>query len=429
MCKDCFSVSLKRSFVDQFPGITLKPFHPLVLDCAWIVRDKIWMDGITSDAEYEDLLVKEKALIASLASEWPHIPETKDRIGYWRAPDHAATNRVTVAKLGSYLTRHFPLIPGHEIEKMVQTYRGTDRKVVIIDAPNIVSVMLAITAANTAVSCMTKGGWPEERHPYRVFEDPKNGWAMVCMYDGGIPTARCLVNNKKFIRIYGSCTKGEYSKPDDPMLRSWLEKNGYEQIAGWDGFNIKAIKVNNAYLGPYLDGSCDNGKLNGSIINLCNGPISFGNVNGYASYEDHDGQMMGTNGDWIDENEAVELANGDIVHRGSAYYVESEDGYYSESEVISINGEWELLENYTEVIYLNSYNSRRTRWILTNEAQELANGDYVHTDDAVVDELNDEWIAIWDAVQANDGTTMHKDYLDQYEADRAKTQENEEVNV
>lgn len=238
-----------------------------------------------------------------LCREWPHASSTHAGwIAYTRNVDKGMADRQEACKPGSYLQRIFGgVLPGHEIEKLCAP--------VVFHVEELRDEALVESMLDTrAVSCMTKGGWTTQGHPYRVYAS-QYGWSMISRVEDDVQAARCLVNGKKYVRIYGVPSPREYSRPDDPALRQWLDDNGYEKIDSWAGFKLARIPWNGSeFLAPYLDGRCSHCTDQGDHFAIDGGGYEFDTTDGRIDIiegdHEHDGQVETIDGDWIDEDDA-----------------------------------------------------------------------------------------------------------------------------
>ena len=138
---------------------------------------------------------------------------------------------------------------------------------------------------------------------------------MACRFEGGTLKARAMVNDNKFVRVYGPTTEDQFSNPDDRMLLEWLKKNGYTKISGWSGFEIARIELphsSDEILAPYLDGDATSGADQGNTILIGKrGEFELESQDGYISVEtSHQGQVETEDGEWIDEDNATYISYG-----------------------------------------------------------------------------------------------------------------------
>ena len=256
-----------------------REIHPAVLQAMRLVTH---LGSVRTSAECF-------RIVSTLASECPYISE-KDptRLAYTRSSEHGAQNRQTVVKIGSYLNRVFKdTLPDHEVETIVRKFLQRDEvEFKLMPAGEIVITMMETSAQ----SCMTKENnrWGAERHPYRVYENPSHGWQLAVMISGGSVVSRALVNDHNYVRVYGTPTSNEYSV-DCPLLRDWLNQNGFTKLPSWEGFLIDKIYHRGSLLGPYLDGDCMRGRpLSGAIILDCAGRLTFENTDGTVKEEEEE---------------------------------------------------------------------------------------------------------------------------------------------
>ena len=303
-------------------------FHPAVIRA---IHESLTALGI----DYVDIPQDYVERLKTVLMEWPHISTEDNRmVAYTRNASYGESDRRVKGKLGGYVTKHFPEIPGHIVEMIVDSYRSQGCKYKLLDnIEDIVNTMYNCKAN----SCMTNSRFKHQYHPYRVYS-PELGWSLAVKVDtDGIVSSRALVHFsedfKTFVRIYTH--NGNEIRPDDPGLRGWLLEQNYRKIDGWKGYEIAELyNDHDKLIGPYIDGDYVCGSFkNGTITLNSDGEIRFQRTDGLADYDDHDGMIETYDGLWIDIDYSVELHNGDIVHRDNAYYVEREDQYYVYGEV------------------------------------------------------------------------------------------------
>jgi len=337
MCKECLIKLLEQFASDkaiEFPYIHREKvnyvFSPIVIDAFWEFVEFTgfdWASGIINP------------YLNALAMEYPHPSEKfPGAIAYTRNAEYGALDRHVSCKPGGYLARVFPAMPGHMIEKLVCSYNKTESEYKILtNIDDIVNAMF--DCADTCRSCMTKHnahGWDTMTHPYRVY-NPKFGWNMVIRTEKGIPYSRVLVNDKKYVRIYGTPTDStQYSRPDDPATRQWLQDNGYTRVDGWDGLKVDKIRYNGSLLGPYMDGYNIRGTVGDDCIFISNASdnCSFCRTDGILDYEDHEGQIQDRYGYWINENESLQLDDGTYIREEEASYLDRYDAYYATCDTV-----------------------------------------------------------------------------------------------
>jgi hypothetical protein len=144
----------------------------------------------------------------------------------------------TRTKVGRYLTRAFNLTDD-VIRSAAAEYKPAELK--FLKDAEMVHFVENIDDDAGLRSCMT--GQFEHGHPYQVFASVY-GWALAVLYSGDKPTARALVNDNEWVRIYG----------DSDAMQIALTNLGYERASGWEGKKLEKIAVSGYYLAPYLDG-------------------------------------------------------------------------------------------------------------------------------------------------------------------------------
>ena len=300
--------------------------------------------------------------------------------------------KAVVTTIGKYLTRHFPDAPSNLIRDVVAkyTYGGTteitkemDRMVyAVINGPR------SCMSPSFDIMCDDK----EERHPYAVY-DPSLGWGMAVRTDtDGMVMGRCLVHEsddgKGFVRSYKR--EHEYSSHSgaDESIEAYLQGLGYAKWRGWPE-HVRLMRYplrREGFLMPYIDGQNQHVEEDGddhfrvSNYEGWEACSTNGIIDGYSCTCDDCGQGM-------DEDDTYSIGyHGDsrvgpccidnytFVHgrRGERYHVPNNDA-------VHVDGE------YYHDEYLDD-----------NNIVELANGDYTHSDNAVFIESCDEYYHVDD---------------------------------
>lgn len=329
-------------------------------------------------------------------------------VAYYRASKDAEGNarmsRV-FGKLGKYLARHFPSLQGHEIQSLVDTYNASlvQSEYRIVPLAEMIELMIQTgDNADMPRSCMTKGRWSPERHPYRVYS-PQWGWEHVCRFENGKLKARALTNKKNYVKVYGPCDGGGYSNQEDAGMFQYLADNGYTRISSWSGFTLEMIERDDRILLPYIDGGCQSIDQDGEITH--SGCYSGRSTDGWVPIVDeNEGMVQLENGDWVEEEEATYL---EYRYDGRRYegYWHSDDctwvgnRVYLDEHVVHWNGETYFIGNCTEL--------RSGEWAPDDECVETIDGDIELFEECV--ETPEGWILADDAVEMPDGTFQHED--------------------
>ena len=394
--------------------------------------------------------------MVQLVLEWPRASkEGEHKIAYTRDDKYGENDRQLTTSVGKYLTRHFPALSSSTIRDISARY--CEASFQIIDTlPEMVHV-----AINGPGSCMAKPADAFRNlngvHPYEVY-DPEYGWAMAVVKEGNVFTGRALVNDNKYVRTYRrqeDCAGNRTSYSDvDERLTAWLEDQGFQRRNGWRGFKLAHIDARNdcGFVAPYLDGSDQEVDVEGDYLRIVNeGEYACNNQNGDATarsgstcedcnermddddtyhvyrdssrcvcqhcYGDSYTMVYGRRGDryavdnddavevngeyydcnWLDDNEIVQLHDGEYCHQNDAVLINSVDAWYpSESDYICYTkaGEYEL----------------------SNDCVELEDGEYCLTEDAwQCDHSGDYYENDVDSVATKCGKRIHEDYADEYE--------------
>jgi len=368
-------------------------------------------------------------LSAAIHAEWPVISEDDPaRLAYSRAPQQG--DRRTKTSVGKWLQRHLPnVFGGRAMDQLLAIHIGGCKRTSLVylkTSAEITDHMRTARHEDMSCgfgSCMTAQNLPDP-HPYAVY-DPSLGWSIALLKDDGKVVARALINDKSFVRIYADDSQ------KTEQMRFALTDDGCSHADNWTGKEIKAIKSNGKWLGPYIDpfGSKTCGELCGDVFVLTTNnraDYEFNKINGYAEIyeEDHEGECELNNGDWVPEDEAVQLEDGDWVREEDAVYLEYRrargsriSGYYLVEECVELeNGNWALSEDAVSVAggyYLQGddaivYDNSLGRYILAEDSVCLANGDYAHYDDAV-GTRDGEWELRRDCQKLEDETFVLKE--------------------
>ena len=337
-----------------------------------------------------------------LLLEHPHIASTDPtRLAYTRDERAGQADRQTVTTIGKYLARHFPALPAHIVRDIVAQYGAQDCRI-ITNLDDMIDYV-----QRGPGSCMRLPNCDPRRHPYRVYT-PELGWALAVRVNGGSVDGRALVwtnpddpDEKWFVRSYRRNDDG-YSYTDEG-LESWLRGKGFEHVDSWEGAYF-AYVPGDPFVAPYLDGDCKKvaWEANDSIVRIdedgeyeCNHQDGTPDRPGQYTCEDCDdrvdedeGSSVGYHGDrWvcnccISRNYVFAYGRG-----GHEYYVE-------ESETVYLN------HSYYEAEYLED-----------NDIVELYNGDYANKDDCIYLESREVYVpydgGVW--VELPDGTCEHVD--------------------
>ena len=328
-----------------------------------------------------------------LLLEWPHVAQTdRERLAYTRDERSGEADRQVITSVGKYLHRHFDL-PDHIIRDAVALYvGGTDTYKMLHTVDEIVHAV-----NNGPHSCMC---WSDrsfvrcydgvDRHPYAVY-DPQYGWHMaVRIAPSGDIVGRALLNTddaddtKYWVRSFGKQEGSSYSHSDE-KLEAWLKSQGYRKRDGWaEGQRLAYIPLReDHFLAPYLDGDNTCAELDGGKLTIAyEGEYNLRNTDGTP---DCQGSVnCGDCGDRCNEDNLTYVGYHEdhgvcqccldyytyaTGRRGNQYYVHNDSA-------VEVDGDW--------------YDSE---YLGDNDIVELANGDYRHSDKAVLCTDDDEWYA------------------------------------
>lgn len=319
-----------------------------------------------------------------LVLEWPHTSdEGKHKIAYTRDEAYGLRDDQVKVTVSKYLTRHFPSLPSHVIRDIAAKYAPGQCKFV-----HTTSEMVHVIE-NGPSSCMSKDRdrFPDDRHPYEAYA-PEFGWHMAVYMEGGNYTGRALCNEKYFVRSYRADTGSSYSCTDD-RLEAWLRAEGYTKTSSWSGYQLKQISVrgnNCGFLAPYLDGDAKS-VTDGFYItdDDSDAQWTFNQTDGDAdtisseTCADCDDRIRDGDGHWVGVHEEEYVCDHCLRHNYTHVYGRNGNQYYLHEN----NSIIEVGSAYYDADYLSD-----------NSIVELADGDYVHSDDAVyVDRLSEHHLA------------------------------------
>jgi hypothetical protein len=332
-----------------------------------------------------------------LLLEWPHVAQTDTtRLAYTRDERAGDANRQVMTTVGKYLARHFDL-PDHIIRDAVALYVGsTDTYKLLRTVDEMVHAVnngphsCMCWEGRDFIRCSDG----EHRHPYAAY-DPQYGWHMaVRIAPNGDIVGRALLNttfdgDNYWVRSFGKQEGSSYSYTDE-RLEAWLKERGYVRWNYWhDGAQLAYIPTRHGdFLAPYLDGDTSHASLYGDTLTIDeSGDYELRNTNGTPSSssrytcpdcgercDEDDMHSVGYHGDHTVcrsccENDYIYA----IGRRREEYYVPNGDA-------VEVDGSWYVYD------YLDD-----------NDIVELANGDYTHHDNAVRCDDDDEWYHIEDS--------------------------------
>ena len=309
-----------------------------------------------------------------LLLEWPHKAQTDpSRLAYTANERKGLDDKQAVTTIGKYLTRHFSTLPDHAIRDLAALCGKGECFIVNT------SVQMIFHLERGPKSCMQWGESNPEDHPYQAYA-PEHGWGMAVRTLSGDTVGRALVvkneAEKYFVRSYYRNEDG-YSGRDD-VLEAWLREGGYEHRDGWNyGQKLKRIDDDNdcGFIAPYLDGCNQNVSVVGRTLVLDrDGEYECGNTNGDA--DTVNGQDCADCGDRTDENDGYWIG----YHEDSLVCSNCNESYTygrgrggREYRFAEEHGVWvESRDRHYHQDYLDD-----------NNIVELENGEYEHVDEAI----------------------------------------------
>lgn len=309
-----------------------------------------------------------------LLLEWPHKAQSDpSRLAYTANERKGVDDKQTITTVGKYLTKHFSTLPDHAIRDLAALCGKGDCFIVNT------SVQMIHHLERGPKSCMQWGNDNPDDHPYQAYA-PEHGWGLAVRTIGGDTVGRALVvkneAEKYFVRSYFRNDDG-YSGRDD-VLEAWLREDGYEHRDGWNaGQKLKHINDSNdcGFIAPYLDGCNQIVSVRGNTLVIDrDGEYNCSNTDGDADTvngvncsdcgdrtDENDGYWIGYHGDSLvcsNCNEGYTYGRG---RGGREYRFAEEHGVWVESQ-----------DTHYHQDYLDD-----------NNIVELENGEYEHDDEAI----------------------------------------------
>ena len=358
--------------------------------------------------------------------------------------------KAVVTTIGKYLTRHFPDAPDNLIRDIVAKYTYGGSTIITKELDKMVHAVIhgprSCMSPSFDILCHDR----EERHPYAVY-DPSLGWGMAVRYDtDGMVLGRCLVHesedgDKGFVRSYKR--EREYSSHSgaDEAIEAYLKGLGYAKWRGWpDHIHIMRYPLrHDGFLMPYIDGGSqhvveEDDTFHISEYNGFEACSTNGMLNGHtctcddcgAGMDEDDSYSIGYHGDSRVGDCCIDNYTRVTGRRRDEYYVDNDraiavDGEYYDCEYLDDNNIVELHDGeYTHsdnAVYVESCDAY----------YHVDDEDIVHTEDSSQYELREDcWCCAesgnWytddtDSVEV-DGETYHPDHAPEPEEEEATTE-------
>jgi hypothetical protein len=389
-----------------------------------------------------------------LLLEWPHVSDTDpSRLAYTRDERAGEANRQVITTIGKYITRHFPTLASHHVRDITALFAADHCKQVHTTAEMIYHL------GRGPQSCMKWNDMDLDSHPYCCYA-PKFGWSMAIREEGGDTVARALVYKdgdvSYFVRSY---TKNDNFSHSDTILEAWLNSQNIRKRSDWEGAMLaKVSRGKNTwgttmYVFPYIDGEIKTVDMaDDHMLITPHGEYQCDNTDGTADDNEQrtcddcgdrenedDGYWVGIEDDsWVCEscrdNEYTYVAgrrgrhyylhNDNIIEVNNEYYdpeyvndnniVQLHDGEYMDSDnAVYIESEGEYYD-CDDCDICCDYNGE---YQLVDDCVELHNGEWCLTVDAWQCTHSDEWYICGDdeSVLTADGDIIHPDYADECE--------------
>ena len=331
-----------------------------------------------------------------LLLEWPHKAQSDpSRLAYTANERKGTDDKQAITTVGKYLTKHFSTLPDHAIRDLAALCGKGDCFIVNT------SVQMIHHLERGPKSCMQWGESNVDEHPYQAYA-PEHGWGLAVRTMGGDTIGRALVvkneGEKYFVRSYFRNDDG-YSGRDD-VLEAWLKEDGYEHRGGWNcGQRLKHIDDSNncGFVAPYLDGCNQTVSIKGNTLVIDDdGEYECSNTDGDADTTDSndcsdcgdrvrsgDGYWVGYHEDSLVCSDCEDNYRMGRGRRGTTYrfseevavYVDSQDEYYhqdylEENNIIELdNGDYEHVNEAIEIDG-NYYTQDDERICLFQDTQE-----------------------------------------------------------
>lgn len=341
-----------------------------------------------------------------LLLEYPHIAESDPtRLAYTRDERAGEADRQVTTTVGKYLTRHFPMLADHIIRDIVAR-TTTQSQMFLVDHMTLMLHHLM----DGPGSCMNNGWADDNmsEHPYNVYA-PELGWRMAVRVKDGLTCGRALVYREAtgkayFVRSY---KRSEGYSHSDEELEAWLMEQGISKRRDWEGAFLAKLPPNSRhceFLAPYLDGDIKYVSVWSptQLVVAEDGDYECSNTDGThddASREEcsccgnhfrstDDGYWTGPyEDDWVCAD-CVTYNYAEVRGRfGRRYFLHTDD------VITDIDG--------------NAYDPN---YLDDNDIVELHNGDYAHTDQAWSCADSGDWYLHDDVEPVEiDGDNYHPD--------------------
>lgn len=297
--------------------------------------------------------------------------------------------KALVTSIGKYLTRHWPDVPSDLIRDIVAQYTYGGAITITTDSKRMIEVVNGGPRSCMSNSFDIECDDGVDRHPYAVY-DPSLGWSMAIRAEGDEVLGRCLIwtdpddpAEKGYVRSYKRERDERSHSGADEAIESYLNGRGYTKWRAWrHGTPLMKYPLRrNGYLMPYIDGGVQRVTDDGDEFTIDDsGEFDASNTSGTinsheytcedcgAGFNDGDGYWVGIH----DEHHVCDSCCNDhytycYSRRGNQYYIHNDD-------VTEVNGE--------------SYD---TDYLDDNNIVELHDGEYEERDNAVWIESSDEY--------------------------------------
>lgn len=296
--------------------------------------------------------------------------------------------KAVVTTIGKYLTRHWPDVPSDIIRDLVAQYTYGGSITITKDLDRMVEVVRggprSCMSSRFDITCDDG----KTRHPYAVY-DPSLGWSMAVRAEGNEVLGRCLIwtdpddpETKGYVRSYKRERNEASHSGADEAIESYLNGQGYTKWRAWrHGTPLMKYETRGGYLMPYIDGCTQRIDDDGEYFEINDsGNIEASNTGGTVSAYEHTCENCGAgfddgDGYWVGIHEDTHVCSDCCDNEYTYAYSRRGDQYYIPNDRVTYIG-----DEYYDDDYLDD-----------NDIVELHDGEYEHRDNAVYIESTNEY--------------------------------------
>lgn len=295
--------------------------------------------------------------------------------------------KAQVTTIGKYLTRHFPDAPSNIIRDVAAKYTYGGSTAIIKDMDEMISAVINGPRSCMSSRFDLRCDDGEERHPYEVY-DPSLGWGMAVRSEGSEVLGRCLVHEsedgKGFVRSYKRERDERSHSGADEVIETYLKGLGYAKWRGWpDHVRIMRYPLRSGgYLMPYIDGGSQHVDEDGGDVFRISDYDGWEacSTSGRINDHDHTCESCGAGfsdgeGGWTGVHEDYHVCDSCLENEYTYAYSRRGNEHYIRNE---------------DVIHVNGY-AYDVNYLDDNDIVELHDGEYEHRDNTVFIESSDEY--------------------------------------